>query len=66
MERIRIRGMTCKHCVMAVTKALESIPGLEHVKVDLAKGEATFENKQRVSGAAIRKAVEEAGYTVTD
>jgi copper chaperone len=58
--------MTCQHCVMAVTKALGKIPGLEKVKVDLAKGEATFANTQNVSRAAVRQAVEEAGYTVAD
>lgn len=64
MEKIKIQGMTCQHCVMSVTKALGMIPGLKGIKVDLAKGEATFENTQKVSPESIRKAVEEAGYKV--
>ena len=64
MEKIKIQGMTCQHCVMSVTKALGMIPGLKGIKVDLVKGEATFENTQKVSPESIRKAVEEAGYKV--
>ena len=65
MERIKIQGMSCQHCVMSVTKALGGIPGLKNVKVDLVKGEATFENTQNATREDIRKAVEDAGYTVT-
>ena len=43
MKTIKIKGMTCNHCVMAVTKALEKIDGVKNVKVDLAKAEATFD-----------------------
>jgi copper ion binding protein len=66
MDKVKIQGMSCQHCVMAVTKALEKIPGLKNVKVDLDKGEATFENMQNVSWENIRKAVEEAGYKVVE
>ena len=65
MEKIRIQGMSCQHCVMSVTKALGNIPGVKNLKVDLVKGEATFENTQNVARENIRKAVEDAGYTVT-
>ena len=64
MEKLRIQGMTCQHCVMSVTKALGSIPGIRSLKVDLVKGEATFENTQDIPMQNIRKAVEEAGYKV--
>ena len=64
MEKIKIQGMSCQHCVMAVTKALGKLPGLKNLKVDLTKGEATFENAQNISPASIRQAVEDAGYKV--
>ena len=64
MDTIKIQGMTCQHCVMSVTKALGMIPGMKNLKVDLVKGEATFENTQGVPPERIRKAVEEAGYKV--
>jgi len=66
MEKIKIKGMTCQHCVMSVTKALGSLPGVKSLKVDLVKGEAAFENTQSVSRASVKKAVEDAGYTVVD
>jgi len=62
MEKIKIQGMSCQHCVMSVTKALGTIPGIKNLKVDLVKGEATFENTQNILMANIRKAVEDAGY----
>ncbi len=65
MEKIKIQGMSCQHCVMSVTKALSALPGVKNLKVDLVKGEATFENTQKVAQEEIRRAVEDAGYTVT-
>ncbi len=43
MTTIKIKGMSCNHCVMAVTKALNEIEGIKNVKVDLAKGEADLD-----------------------
>jgi copper chaperone len=66
VEKVKIQGMTCQHCVMAVTKALGSLPGVKDLKVDLAKGEATFENPRKISREEIRQAVEDAGYSVSE
>jgi len=49
---------------MAVTKALGKISGLKNVKVDLANGEATFENPQNEPMEAIQRAIESAGFKV--
>ena len=64
MEKVKIQGMSCQHCVMAVTKALSKIGGLRDVKVDLGKGEASFENSDQVSREKITQAIEEAGFKV--
>ena len=64
MERIKIQGMSCQHCVMSVTKALGNLPGVKGVKVDLAKGETTFDNPQNIPFEEIRQVVEAAGYQV--
>lgn len=61
---VKIKGMSCNHCVMAVTKALNGIEGIKDVKVDLAKGEATFDNEKPINMKAIKDAVEKAGYEV--
>ncbi len=62
MDKIKVQGMSCQHCVMAVTKALNQIGGLKDVKVDLGKGEASFENTGQVSPEKISRAIEEAGF----
>jgi len=66
MEKIKIQGMTCPHCVMSVTKALASIPGLKNIHVDLKKGEATYDNSGNVPRQVIKQAIEEAGYNLGD
>jgi len=61
---IKIKGMTCQHCVMAVTKALMAVDGVTNVQVDLASGTATFDEAGPVDTAALSEAVEQAGYEV--
>lgn len=64
MKIIKIKGMSCNHCVMAVTKALNGIEGIKDVKVDLEKGEATFDETKPVDMAVISEQIERAGYEV--
>jgi copper chaperone len=62
MTTIRINGMTCQHCVMAVTKALGGIDGIKDVRVDLAKGEATFTEEKPIDKGLIRERIVKAGF----
>ncbi|MGC8529516.1 MAG: CopZ family metallochaperone [Leptospirillia bacterium] len=48
---LKVGGMTCNHCVMAVTKALEAVPGVTKAHVSLEKGQAVVE------GSAPREAL---------
>ena len=64
MTTIKIKGMSCNHCVMAVTKALSKIEGIVHVTVDLKKGEATFDEAKPVDMAVIKEQIRKAGYEV--
>jgi copper chaperone len=64
MATIRIKGMSCNHCVMAVTKALGAIDGISNVKVDLAKGEASFDEARPVDRGIIRERIKKAGFEV--
>jgi copper chaperone len=64
MPTIKIEGMSCNHCVMAVTKALSGIDGIGNVKVDIAKGEATFNETKPVDRAIIREQIKKAGFEV--
>jgi copper chaperone len=54
--------MRCQHCVGAVSKALQEIKGVSQVKVDLAKGEASFEGD--VELAAVKAAIARTGFEV--
>ena len=61
---LKVKGMTCQHCVMSVKKALGQLEGIQNVDVDLQKGEVRFENKRPVEPDCIVKAIEAAGYEV--
>jgi copper chaperone len=64
MSTIKIKGMSCNHCVMAVTEALKEIKEIKNVHVDLSRGEATFEHAEAVDTGLIRRKVEQAGYEI--
>lgn len=55
-----IEGMTCGHCVYAVTKALQAVAGVENVFVNLGTRQAHVEGNAELS--ALIRAVEEEGY----
>lgn len=57
-------GMTCGHCVSSVSEEVGAIGGVEHVEVDLETGSLTVKAAAPVDEAAVRTAVEEAGYAV--
>jgi copper chaperone len=58
-------GMTCGHCVTAVTEEVEQLPGVTAVAVDVDSGALTVTADAPVDEAAVRAAVEEAGYEVS-
>ncbi len=59
-----VLGMTCGHCVDAVTEEVSAVPGVTAVDVDLAGGGLTVTSAAPVDETAVRAAVEEAGYEV--
>jgi copper ion binding protein len=61
-----IKGMTCDHCVSAVTAELGRLPGVSTVRVDLAAGTATVTSERPLDPEAVRDAVDEAGYDLAD
>ena len=58
---LKITGMTCDHCVHAVTGALKAVAGVAEAKVDLEANAATVKG-DGVDTAALVAAVEEEGY----
>ena len=61
MTTLNVTGMSCDHCVRAVTAALEKVLGVEGVEVSLERGEAIVEG--RPDPAALLAAVESEGYS---
>ncbi|PWR10529.1 copper-transporting ATPase [Micromonospora sicca] len=57
-----VTGMTCEHCVRAVTGELSALPGVEEVQVDLTTGTATVTSTAPLPVESVRAAVDEAGY----
>ena len=59
-----ITGMTCGHCVTAVTDALQSIPGVAGVDIDLPTGVVTVTSDSPVDHEQLAAAIDDAGYTL--
>jgi copper chaperone CopZ len=59
-----VAGMTCQHCVHAVTEEVSAVAGVSDVDVDLDSGRLTVVSNDEVPFAAIATAVDEAGYAV--
>ncbi len=62
---LKVKGMTCQHCVMSVKKALGKLDGIQKVEVDLPMGEVRFDNTKGTTPDALKKAIEEAGFEVS-
>ena len=63
-KTLTIEGMMCQHCVRHVTNALQNVPGVTAVTVDLDKKTAVVEFSEVVADEALISAVTEAGYEV--
>jgi copper chaperone CopZ len=66
---VRVAGMTCAHCVGAVTDELKSLDGVQDVTVDLVAGgtsTVSVTSARPLDSTAVRAAVDEAGYDVVD
>jgi len=61
-----VTGMTCAHCVQAVTGELSTLPGVADVQVDLGSGAVTVTSAAPLAADDVRAAVDEAGYGLTD
>ena len=62
MNQVKIKGMSCGHCVASTTKALEAIPGISNVQVNLDKGQATYDGE--VDRKVIEEAITKIGFEV--
>ncbi len=59
---INVSGMTCGHCVSAVTMELSLLPTVTEVEVNLESGQVTITSDAALEPAQLATAVDEAGY----
>jgi copper chaperone CopZ len=66
-QTYRVTGMTCEHCVAAVTEELTALDGVTTVTVDLAAGgtsDVTVDSREPLDHDDVVRAVDEAGYAL--
>ena len=63
-KTIKISGMHCEHCVLAVTKTLKALPGVKDVEVSLEKGEAVASIPEVINDSIIKTSIEALGFEV--
>lgn len=61
-----VTGMTCEHCVRAVTAELTGLPGVRDVRVELPTGTVSVASDAPVPIEDVRAAVDEAGYELVE
>ncbi|PWV50963.1 MULTISPECIES: heavy-metal-associated domain-containing protein [Nocardiopsis] len=59
-----VEGMSCGHCVNSVTEEVSGVSGVTDVKVDLESRKVTVTGESQIDDAAVRAAIDEAGYEV--
>ncbi|VVD99718.1 heavy metal transporter [Pandoraea morbifera] len=60
--QVQVEGMSCGHCVKAVTRAITERDATARVNVDLGTGRVDVES--RLSATEVSAAITDAGYTV--
>jgi copper chaperone CopZ len=61
-----VKGMTCEHCVNAVSSEIKGLPGVRDVRVNLSSGTVDVVSDDALPVEDVRAAVDEAGYVLAD
>jgi copper chaperone len=61
---IVVSGMTCGHCVSAVTMELSLLPSVTEVEVNLESGQVNITSDAELEPAQLAAAIDEAGYEI--
>jgi len=64
VESFNVVGMTCGHCVAAVSREVSKIDGVTKVEVDLTSGAVTVGSDRPIDPNAFAAAIDEAGYAL--
>jgi copper chaperone len=64
-KMLDVEGMSCAHCKAAVEEELRALPGIEKADADIARGTVEVRyDESKVGTQDLKRAIEEAGYTV--
>lgn len=63
MPVVKVKGMSCQHCVKSVTEAMEKL-GAKDVKVDLLSGDVNYSEDAPIGADAIKDAITKIGFEV--
>jgi copper chaperone len=66
MPEIRVKGMSCSHCVAAMTKAMQSLPGVSNVRVDLSSGRVNYDRAAPIPQEDLARVVRAAGFELAE
>jgi copper chaperone len=61
-KEFTVPGMSCQHCVNAVTKEVSGVQGVQNVRIDLGTKRVSVEANESVSTETLVSAINEAGY----
>ena len=61
---VQVEGMSCQHCVQAVRDSLNALGGIDEISIDLDTGNVRLQGIS-IDLAAVEKAVEAAGYSLS-
>lgn len=61
-DQFRVPGMSCQHCVNAITRAVRSLPGVHQVIVNLGDKSVRVDHDQQVTADDLIRAINDAGY----
>lgn len=64
MTTVKIKGMSCNHCVNSVREALAKLPDIKDITIDLEAGEARFDGD--VAQESVKQAITAIGFEVVD
>ncbi|WP_037559868.1 heavy-metal-associated domain-containing protein [Spirillospora albida] len=62
--RYSVQGISCGHCVNAITAEVSDVPGVVEVEVDVNAKSVTVRGDE-LDDAALRAAIDEAGYQIS-
>lgn len=63
---VSIEGMHCEHCAKKVTETLNSIEGVNKVKVNISKKEATITSKIELDNKTIEESFKDLDFKITN